>query len=93
MPQQRMDIHMIKDILRLKYQGNLSLERIEGLGLARVGAELPGVDACGEGIGVLEGTLRHRKARLHVCSEVASAVPCDGEGADELPWVQAPELA
>jgi transposase len=28
MPQQRMDIRMIKDILRLKYQGNLSHERI-----------------------------------------------------------------
>ena len=28
MPQQRMDIRMIKDILRLKYQGGLSHERI-----------------------------------------------------------------
>jgi transposase len=28
MPQQRMDIRMIKDILRLKFQGNLSHERI-----------------------------------------------------------------
>jgi DNA-binding transcriptional regulator LsrR (DeoR family) len=28
MPQQRMDIRMIKDILRLKYQGRLSHERI-----------------------------------------------------------------
>ena len=28
MPQQRMDIRMIKDILRLKYQGALSHERI-----------------------------------------------------------------
>jgi hypothetical protein len=28
MPQQRMDIRMIKDILRLKYQGDLSHERI-----------------------------------------------------------------
>ncbi len=28
MPQQRMDIRMIKDILRLKYQGGLSHDRI-----------------------------------------------------------------
>ncbi len=28
MPQQRMDIRMIKDILRLKYHGGLSHERI-----------------------------------------------------------------
>ena len=28
MPQQRMDIRMIKDILRLKYQGSLSHARI-----------------------------------------------------------------
>src|SRR6218665_1363267 len=28
MPQQRMDIRMIKDLLRLKYQGGLSHERI-----------------------------------------------------------------
>ena len=28
MPQQRMDIRMIKDILRLKYQGSLSHDRI-----------------------------------------------------------------
>ena len=28
MPQQRIDIRMIKDVLRLKYQGGLSHERI-----------------------------------------------------------------
>jgi hypothetical protein len=32
MPQQRMDIRMIKDILRLKYQGGLSHERIGRIG-------------------------------------------------------------
>ena len=36
MPQQRMDIRMIKDILRLKYQGGLSHERIaQGLSISK----------------------------------------------------------
>ncbi len=36
MPQQRMDIRMIKDILRLKYQGGLSHERIaQSLGISK----------------------------------------------------------
>ena len=36
MPQQRMDIRMIKDILRLKYQGGLSHERIaQSLGVSK----------------------------------------------------------
>jgi hypothetical protein len=36
MPQQRMDIRMIKDILRLKYQGDLSHERIaQSLGISK----------------------------------------------------------
>jgi transposase len=36
MPQQRMDIRMIKDILRLKYQGGLSHERIpRGLSISK----------------------------------------------------------
>jgi DNA-binding transcriptional regulator LsrR (DeoR family) len=38
MPQQRMDIRMIKDILRLKYQGGLSHERIaQSLGVSKGG--------------------------------------------------------
>ena len=36
MPQQRMDIRMIKDILRLKFQGGLSHERIaQSLGVSK----------------------------------------------------------
>jgi DNA-binding transcriptional regulator LsrR (DeoR family) len=40
MPQQRMDIRMIKDILRLKYQGGLSHEAIARSLAISVGAGL-----------------------------------------------------
>ena len=78
MPQQRMDIRMIKDILRLKYQGGLSHDRIaQSLGVSKgaVAKYLSLAGAAGLDWGI-DGRARRGIARTPTDGRRCGAQPC-----------------